>query len=74
MAPEQKYRRDYDKKVDIYPLGLIFYELIAGFTSHERVKAFKSLDKGIFIKDLDQKYPIEVICICLCLLQTHNIY
>ncbi|XP_044766134.1 eukaryotic translation initiation factor 2-alpha kinase [Coccinella septempunctata] len=50
MSPEQIYNKKYDYKVDIYSLGLIFFELLTPFgTDMERFKALSSLR--------DDEYP-----------------
>ncbi|KAJ8250169.1 hypothetical protein COCON_G00220910 [Conger conger] len=47
MSPEQENLRDYDEKVDIFPLGLIFFELLWRFsTGMERVKLWGDLRSG----------------------------
>jgi translation initiation factor 2-alpha kinase 4 len=46
IAPEQQNNRQYDQKVDIYALGLIFLEMTLNFkTVHERVLAFKTINE-----------------------------
>jgi len=50
MSPEQLAKKPYDKKVDIYSLGLVFFELLVSFsTQSERLHVMTSLKKG--------KYP-----------------
>ncbi|KAM7409015.1 hypothetical protein PAMA_002640 [Pampus argenteus] len=52
MAPEQKCKKMYDRKVDIFALGLIYFELLWRFSSgHER---------GVMLTDArSQKLPEE---------------
>ncbi|XP_041804000.1 interferon-induced, double-stranded RNA-activated protein kinase-like [Chelmon rostratus] len=52
MAPEQKKERNYDRKVDIFPLGLIYFELLWKVSSeHERGR--------VLLKARCQKFPKE---------------
>lgn len=63
-APEQLNLEDYgdyDEKVDVYPLGLIFLELIWRFgTAHERMKAFDVIRKSHKLPcEVASAYPLE---------------
>ncbi|KAH8292236.1 hypothetical protein KR054_007547 [Drosophila jambulina] len=58
MSPEQLLGRHYDYKVDIYSLGLIFFELHVYFcTEMERIKTLRNLRDGQYPKDFALKYP-----------------
>ena len=51
----------YDEKVDIYSLGIIFFELYQPFTTvMERACAIGRLKKGVFPEGFVEKYPKEV--------------
>ncbi|XP_069811270.1 interferon-induced, double-stranded RNA-activated protein kinase-like [Dendropsophus ebraccatus] len=64
MAPEQKDNK-YDNKVDIYPLGLILFELLWIFHSgHERGKHWLNVRQALFPDGFDQKNPWEKHEIC----------
>lgn len=58
MSPEQLLGQHYDYKVDIYSLGLIFFELHVYFsTEMERIKTLRSLRDGQYPKDFAVNYP-----------------
>ncbi|XP_029160383.1 eukaryotic translation initiation factor 2-alpha kinase [Nylanderia fulva] len=60
MSPEQINGQMYNYKVDIYSLGIIFFELlIPFFTDMERIVALSNLKKSIFPKDFAEKYYAE---------------
>ncbi|NWT12675.1 E2AK2 kinase, partial [Vireo altiloquus] len=45
MAPEQSGPK-YGKEVDIYALGLIWFEILSDFTFHEKTKVWPSVREG----------------------------
>ncbi len=56
MSPEQLGRRSYDRKVDVYSLGLVLFELLVPFsTQMERLKTMSEVRKlqfpDHFLKD-----------------------
>ncbi|XP_022218634.2 eukaryotic translation initiation factor 2-alpha kinase isoform X1 [Drosophila obscura] len=58
MSPEQLLGRHYDYRVDIYSLGLIFFELHVYFcTEMERIKTLRGLREGQYPKDFANNYP-----------------
>ncbi|CAG9855228.1 unnamed protein product [Phyllotreta striolata] len=60
MSPEQFYSRIYDYKVDIYSLGLIFFELLVPFqTEMERIKMLSDVKKNIYPQGFIEKFPDE---------------
>ncbi|PKY45000.1 kinase-like protein [Rhizophagus irregularis] len=61
-SPEQlaKPSCPYNEKVDIYSLGIIFFELHFPFsTGHERVRVLKDLRNGILPKGFVERFPKE---------------
>lgn len=62
MSPEQMEGKQYSYKVDIYSLGLIFFELLVVFgTEMERIDTLKALRNSIFPKDFFISFQNEVI-------------
>ncbi|XP_058692978.1 interferon-induced, double-stranded RNA-activated protein kinase [Poecile atricapillus] len=58
MAPEQSGAR-YGKEVDIYALGLIWFEILSAFTYHEKTKVWPSARKGELPECFMNKFPPE---------------
>ncbi|KAI9319883.1 kinase-like domain-containing protein [Dichotomocladium elegans] len=61
-SPEQLSRRPmaYDEKVDIYSLGIIFFELYRPFsTAMERAQGIEYLKQGVFPDGFVEAYPKE---------------
>lgn len=60
MSPEQFKSRIYDNKVDIYSLGLIFFELLVPFsTEMERIKILTNVKKMIYPLEFPKKFQYE---------------
>ncbi|CAK9803135.1 Eukaryotic translation initiation factor 2-alpha kinase [Anthophora plagiata] len=60
MSPEQINGQRYNYKVDIYSLGIIFFELLIPFvTEMERIINLINLRKSVFPKNFIDDYPAE---------------
>lgn len=65
MSPEQLCGGPYNYKVDIYSLGLIFFELLVVFgTEMERIKTLRDLRSSRFPSDF-QKYRTQEVRVYL---------
>uniref|UniRef100_A0A8C3DMY2 Eukaryotic translation initiation factor 2 alpha kinase 2 n=1 Tax=Corvus moneduloides TaxID=1196302 RepID=A0A8C3DMY2_CORMO len=58
MAPEQVIVL-YGKEVDIYALGLIWFEILSTITHHEKTKVWPSVRKGELPEDFTNKFLTE---------------
>ncbi|GFY48248.1 eukaryotic translation initiation factor 2-alpha kinase 3 [Trichonephila inaurata madagascariensis] len=60
MSPEQRSKKNYNFKTDIFPLGIILYELLVPFqTRSERYKAIYAARDCKFSSDFVVKYQNE---------------
>ncbi|XP_043110715.1 interferon-induced, double-stranded RNA-activated protein kinase [Puntigrus tetrazona] len=60
MSPEQANQTSYDRKVDIYALGLIYFELIWNlFTSHEKKKIWDDIRRRDFPPQFSKNFNLE---------------
>ncbi|XP_027537409.1 interferon-induced, double-stranded RNA-activated protein kinase [Neopelma chrysocephalum] len=58
MAPEQFGDR-YGKEVDIYALGLIWFEILSAFTNHEKNEVWPSVRQGHFPGSFTNQFPLK---------------
>lgn len=71
MSPEQLKGLPYDYKVDIYSLGLIFFELLVPFaTQMERHRTLMNLRENKFPADFQKKFQDEYMLLRLMLSHT----
>lgn len=60
VAPEQESGEDYDHKVDMFPLGLILFEMSYKFeTDHEKICIIRDLRQGILLESFCKDMPYE---------------
>lgn len=61
MSPEQGTQTSYDRKVDIYALGLIYFELIYNFiTMHEKKKIWEDIRRNrVFPPKFSNEFSFE---------------
>ncbi|XP_053207167.1 eukaryotic translation initiation factor 2-alpha kinase 3-like [Panonychus citri] len=65
MSPEQIAGSSYSNKVDIYSLGVIFFEMLMPFdTEMERIKTLSSIKEGLFPNKFKTNQPKECRLIC----------
>ncbi|KYB29822.1 Eukaryotic translation initiation factor 2-alpha kinase-like protein [Tribolium castaneum] len=70
MSPEQLNGQKYNYKVDIYSLGLIFFELLVYFsTDMERIQTMTNIRDNKFPKDFTEQYSDEYQLLTLMLCQ-----
>ncbi|XP_062895825.1 interferon-induced, double-stranded RNA-activated protein kinase-like [Mobula hypostoma] len=72
MSPEQFTEDGYNHKVDIFALGLIFFELLWMYqgTETEKLKKWKTIRKGIFPGNFAEQHTKESILIQKMLKET----
>ncbi|XP_010189642.1 PREDICTED: interferon-induced, double-stranded RNA-activated protein kinase-like, partial [Mesitornis unicolor] len=58
MAPEQVGDR-YGNEVDIFALGLIWFEILSAFTCHEKMKVWHDVREGKLPKHFTYQFPAE---------------
>ncbi|XP_042357561.1 interferon-induced, double-stranded RNA-activated protein kinase-like isoform X2 [Plectropomus leopardus] len=64
MAPEQKRQRNYDRKVDIFAMGLICFEILWRIsTGHERQAVWEDVRKQKFPQEFQYRFYQEYIII-----------
>ncbi|NXI37351.1 E2AK2 kinase, partial [Galbula dea] len=58
MAPEQVGDR-YGNKVDIYALGLIWFETLLAFSGHEKIVVWPDVREGKLPESFTKQFPVE---------------
>ncbi|KAM9273017.1 interferon-induced, double-stranded RNA-activated protein kinase isoform 1-T4 [Cariama cristata] len=58
MAPEQ-FGDKYGKEVDIYALGLIWFEILSAFTGHEKTKVWYDVREGRLPESFTNQFPTQ---------------
>ncbi|XP_064780579.1 interferon-induced, double-stranded RNA-activated protein kinase [Oncorhynchus masou masou] len=59
MAPEQKNQTSYDRKVDIFALGLIYFELLWNLSGMEKAEVWNDVRSQRFPPQFNMQFPLE---------------
>ncbi|XP_038846886.1 interferon-induced, double-stranded RNA-activated protein kinase-like isoform X1 [Salvelinus namaycush] len=59
MAPEQRNKTSYDRKVDIFALGLIYFELLWNLSGMEKAKVWNDVRSQKFPQQFNTQFTIE---------------
>ncbi|XP_026700904.1 interferon-induced, double-stranded RNA-activated protein kinase isoform X3 [Athene cunicularia] len=59
MAPEQ-FGDTYGNEVDIYALGLIWFEILSAFSGHEKIKVWHNVREGNLPESFTRQFPTKV--------------
>uniref|UniRef100_A0A663N572 Eukaryotic translation initiation factor 2 alpha kinase 2 n=1 Tax=Athene cunicularia TaxID=194338 RepID=A0A663N572_ATHCN len=58
MAPEQ-FGDTYGNEVDIYALGLIWFEILSAFSGHEKIKVWHNVREGNLPESFTRQFPTK---------------
>ncbi|XP_052353024.1 eukaryotic translation initiation factor 2-alpha kinase 3-like [Oncorhynchus keta] len=74
MAPEQRNQTSYDRKVDIFALGLIYFELLWNLSGMERAEVWNDVRSQSFPPQFNTQFNLEnkVIEWILCVVVLQN--
>ncbi|XP_029557934.1 interferon-induced, double-stranded RNA-activated protein kinase isoform X1 [Salmo trutta] len=59
MAPEQRNQTSYDRKVDIFALGLIYFELLWNLSGMEKAKVWNDVRSQRFPQQFNTQFTLE---------------
>ncbi|XP_070962303.1 interferon-induced, double-stranded RNA-activated protein kinase isoform X2 [Oncorhynchus clarkii lewisi] len=59
MAPEQRNQTSYDRKVDIFALGLIYFELLWNLSGMEKAEVWNDVRSQIFPHQFNTQFNLE---------------
>uniref|UniRef100_A0A8C0F7G8 Eukaryotic translation initiation factor 2 alpha kinase 2 n=1 Tax=Bubo bubo TaxID=30461 RepID=A0A8C0F7G8_BUBBB len=58
MAPEQ-FGDTYGNEVDIYALGLVWFEILSAFSGHEKIKVWHNVREGNLPESFPNQFPTK---------------
>ncbi|CAL8258100.1 unnamed protein product [Lota lota] len=60
MAPEQMNKNQYDQKVDIFALGLVYFQMLWNMFGHEKNEIWDGIRNQTFPEDFKRTFPKEL--------------